>query len=93
MKKQNTTQNFGFYVFLEKTIRLIPIIYIIFRYLVKHTNYFEDDFFYLKKFFKNKKINIVDIGASDGISALFFLRNLNPKKIFCYEPQRIFIKN
>ena len=92
MKKQNTTQNFGFYVFLEKTIRLIPIIYIIFRYLVKHTNYFEDDFFYLKKVFNNKKINIVDIGASDGISALFFLRNLNPKKIFCYEPQRIFYK-
>ena len=92
MKKQNTTQNFGFYVFLEKTIRLIPIIYIIFRYLVKHTNYFEDYFFYIKKVFNNKKINIVDIGASDGISALFFLRNLNPKKIFCYEPQRIFYK-
>ena len=72
MKKQNTTQNFGFYVFLEKTIRLIPIIYIIFRYLVKHTNYFEDDFFYLKKVFNNKKINIVDIGASVEFQHCFF---------------------
>ena len=77
MKKQNTTQNFGFYVFLENN-KINSIIYIIFRYLVKHTNYFEDDF-YLKVF--NNKINIVDIGASDGISALFFLRNLNPKNI------------
>jgi len=92
MKKQNTTQNFGFYIFLEKTIRLIPIVYVIFRYLVKYTNYFVDDFFYLKEIFQNKKINIIDVGASDGISALFFLRNLNPKKIFCYEPQKIFYK-
>ncbi len=92
MKKQNTTQNSRIYIFLEKTIRLIPIIYVIFRFFVKHTNYFEDDFFYLKKIFNDRKINIIDIGASDGISALFFLRNLNPKKIFCYEPQRIFYK-
>ncbi len=92
MKKQNTTQNFGLFIFLEKIIRLIPIIYIFFRYLIKYTNYFEDDFFYLKKIFNNKKINIIDIGASDGISALFFLRNLNPKKIFCYEPQKIFYR-
>ncbi len=92
MKKQNTTQNFGLLIFLEKMIRSIPVIYIFFRYLIKYTNYFEDDFYHLKKIFNNKKINIIDIGASDGISALFFLRNLNSKKIFCYEPQKIFYR-
>ena len=92
MLKQNTTQNLSFYIIIEKTIRLIPIIYIIFRSLVRFTNYFENDFFYLKNIFKNKKINIIDVGASDGISALFFLRNLNPNKIYCYEPQIIYFK-
>ena len=92
MLKQNTTQNLSFYIIIEKTIRLLPIIYIIFRSLVRFTNYFENDFFYLKNIFKNKKINIIDVGASDGISALFFLRNLNPNKIYCYEPQIIYFK-
>ena len=87
MIKQNTTQNFSLYIIIEKIIRSIPIIYIIFRSLAKFTNYFENDFYYLKKIFKHKKINIIDVGASDGVSALFFLRNLNPKKIYCYEPQ------
>ena len=89
MTKQNTT-NSGLFGKIEKIIRVIPHIYIIFRHLVRFTNYFEEDFFYLKKIFKNKKINIIDVGASDGISAQFFLRNLNCNKIFCYEPQKVF---
>ena len=89
MTKQNTT-NSGFFGKIEKLIRVIPHIYIIFRHLVRFTNYFEEDFFYLKKIFKNKKINIIDVGASDGISAQFFLKNLNCNKIFCYEPQKVF---
>ena len=89
--KQNTTQNNLFLIFIEKLIRKIPIIYFLFRSLVRFTNYFENDFFYLKKIFKQKKINIIDVGASDGISALFFLRNLNPKKIYCFEPQKTFV--
>ena len=92
MNKQNTTQNHFFLIFIEKMIRKIPLIYFLFRSLVKYVNYFENDFFYLKKIFKNKKINIIDVGASDGISALFFLRNLNPKNIYCFEPQKVFIK-
>lgn len=90
MKKQNTTQNNQILIFIEKIIRKIPIIYFFLRSIVRFTNYFENDFFYLKRIFKKKKINIIDIGASDGISALFFLRNLNPNKIFCYEPQKLF---
>ena len=92
MNRQNTTQNHIFLIIIEKIIRSIPIIYILFRSIVRFTNYFENDFFYLKKIFKNQKINIIDVGASDGISALFFMRNLNPKKIYCYEPQKIFFK-
>ena len=91
MIKKNTA-NSGLLGFIEKLLRIIPHVYLIFRPLIKFTNFFEEDFFYLKNIFKNKKINIIDIGASDGISALFFIRNLRPKKIFCYEPQKIFYK-
>ena len=91
MTKKNTA-NSGLLGFIEKLLRIIPHVYLIFRPLIKFTNFFEEDFFYLKNIFKNKKINIIDIGASDGISALFFIRNLQPKKIYCYEPQKIFYK-
>ena len=87
--KQNTTHS-GLLGLVEKLIRLIPIIYVFFRFLVKYTNYFEDDFYYLKKIFKDKKLNIIDVGASDGISSNFFLNNLNVNKIFCFEPQKTF---
>ena len=90
--KQNTT-NEGFLGLIEKTIRLIPHIYIFFRWLVKYTNYFESDFHYLKNIFQDKKINIIDVGASDGISCKFFLNNLNVNKIYCFEPQKIFHKD
>ena len=89
---KNNTANSGLLGFFEKLIRIIPHIYIIFRPIIKFTNFFEEDFHYLKKIFKNQKINIIDIGASDGISALFFIRNLNPRKIYCYEPQKGFYK-
>ena len=91
MIKKNTA-NSGLLGFIEKLLRIIPHVYLIFRPLIKFTNFFEEDFFYLKNIFKNKKINIIDVGASDGISALFFLRNLNPNKIYCYEPQIIYFK-
>ena len=87
---KNNTANSGLLGFIEKLLRIIPHVYLIFRPLIKFTNFFEEDFFYLKNIFKNKKINIIDIGASDGISALFFIRNLQPKKIYCYEPQKFF---
>ena len=91
MTKQNTTQT-GMFSVIERIIRMIPIIYYFFRSVVLFTGYFESDFFYLKNIFKNKKINIIDVGASDGISALFFFRNLNLNKIYCFKPQKIFYK-
>ena len=89
--KQNTT-HLGFLGKIEKIIRIIPHIYIVFRHLVRFTNYFEEDFNYLKQLFNDRKINIIDVGASDGISAQFFQRNLNCNKIYCYEPQKVFFK-
>ena len=89
---KNNTANTGLLGLFEKLIRTIPHIYLIFRPLIKFTNFFEEDFKSLKLIFKNKKINIIDIGASDGISALFFIRNLNPKNILCYEPNKFFYK-
>tara|TARA_B100000902_G_C27268103_1_gene894765 strand:+ start:553 stop:1296 length:744 start_codon:yes stop_codon:yes gene_type:complete len=89
---KNNTANSGLLGFFEKLIRVIPHIYLIFRPLIKFTNFFEEDFHILKNIFKNKKINIIDIGASDGISALFFIRNLNTNFIYCYEPQKEFYK-
>ena len=90
MIKQNTTHR-GLLGIVEKIIRYIPIIYFFFRKLVKYTSYFEYDFYYLDKIFHNKKINIIDVGASDGIASKFFLNNLNVNKIFCIEPQSIFL--
>ncbi len=87
---KNNTANSGLLGFVEKLIRVIPHIYLIFRPLIKFTNFFEEDFNILKNIFKSKKINIIDIGASDGISALFFIRNLNTNNIYCYEPQKKF---
>ena len=90
MIKQNTTHR-GLLGIVEKIIRYIPIIYFFFRKLVKYTSYFEYDFYYLNKIFHNKKINIIDVGASDGIASKFFINNLNVNKIFCVEPQSIFL--
>ena len=89
---QNTTHS-GILGFIEKLLRLIPIIYIFSRSLIKYTNYFEEDFDCLKIIFKDKKINIIDVGASDGIASKFFLNNLNVKKILCFEPQSIFFND
>lgn len=90
MQKSKTQS--GFLGFLEKFIRRYVIIYYLMRSLAIKFNIFEEDFNILKKIFGSRKINIIDIGASDGISANFFIKNLNVQKIFCYEPHLFFIK-
>ena len=89
---RTSSTNIGIVGFFEKNIRKHPLIYIIFRSLVRFTNIFEKDFDGLKKILFNKKINIIDVGASDGISAKFFLNNLKVNKIFCFEPYKNYIK-
>ena len=90
MKKSKT--NSGVLSFIEKIVRSHPLVYITFRYLIKFTNIFEEDAFGLKKINFKNKINIIDVGASDGIASKFFINNLNVNKIICYEPNESYIK-
>ncbi len=83
----------GIFSVLEKIVRAHPAVYIIFRKLIKFTNIFEKDFDGLKLLNINKKkINIIDVGASDGIASKFFNNNLKVGKIYCYEPNEYFLK-
>ena len=82
----------GVLALIESFIRSNIYLYIIFRNLSKFFSIFENDFNYLILFFKNKRINIIDIGASDGISVKFFIKKLNVKKIYCYEPHIEYLK-
>ena len=90
MQKSKTQT--GFLGFLENIIRRHAIIYYFARSIIIHFDIFEEDFNILPKFFKNKPLNIIDVGASDGIAAKFFLKKLNVKKIYCFEPHDFFIK-
>lgn len=89
--QQSKTQK-GLLRILEKFIRGNVILYYLIRNIVIYFNIFEEDFNILKKYYLQKPIKIIDIGASDGIATNFFIKNLKVKKIFCYEPQKIFIK-
>ena len=90
MQKSKTQT--GFLGFIEKYIRKFVIIYYFIRTIAIKFDIFEEDFKILKKIFNNKKINIIDIGASDGISANFFIKNLNVNNIYCFEPHFLFIE-
>lgn len=77
---------------LERIVRLHPLIYLFFRSIVRFTNIFEKDFVGIKKLNFNKRVNIIDVGASDGIATKFFYNNLNTGTIFCVEPHPSYIK-
>ena len=76
----------GFLTFFEKIIRAHPLLYIFIRSIVRFTNIFEKDFDGIKLLSLKKKINIIDVGASDGVAAKFFNNNLDTGTIFCFEP-------
>jgi len=92
IKMQQSKTQKGLLSILEKFIRRNVILYYFVRNIVIYFNIFEDDFKILKELYYRKPINIIDIGASDGIATNFFLKNLNVKKIFCYEPHKVFIE-
>ena len=92
IKMQQSKTQKGILGVLEKFIRKNVILYYFVRNIVIHLNIFEDDFKILKNYYCGKPINIIDIGASDGIATNFFLKNLNVKKIFCYETHKVFSK-
>ena len=82
----------GLLSFFEKIIRSHPLIYIFIRSIVRFTNIFEKDFDGLKILKFGKKINIIDVGASDGIAAKYFNNNLDTGTIYCFEPNPHYYK-
>ena len=77
--------------FFEKIIRCHPLIYFISRSLIRFTTVHEEDFNGVKLLNLGEKINIIDVGASDGVAAKFFNRNLNIGNIICFEPSNYYI--
>ena len=86
------TASSGIFKIIEKIIRSHPLIYYIFRYLVRYTNIFEEDANGVKFLNFKDKVNIIDVGASDGIATKFFCKNLNVNKVFCFEPYMPYVK-
>jgi FkbM family methyltransferase len=89
MKKNTQT---GFLKIIENLILIHPLFYFICRKFAQYFSIYESDTCHLKNFIK-KRINIIDIGASDGISAKYFVKNFKVDKIYCYEPNQIYSKN
>ena len=90
MKKSKT--NSGILFFLEKIVRAHPLLYFISRNLIRYTNIFEEDANGVTFLNFNKRVNIIDVGASDGIAAKFFNRKLSVNKTICYEPYKSYSK-
>ena len=86
------TASSGVLKYLEKIIRSHPLVYFIFRYLIRYTNIFEDDAHGVSYLNLDKKINIIDVGASDGIASKFFMKKLNVSNILCFEPNIPYVK-
>ena len=86
--KISKTASSGLIKFIEKIIRSHPLVYYFFRYLVRFTNIFEDDAYGVSYLSLEKKINIIDVGASDGIASKFFMKKLNVSNILCFEPNK-----
>ncbi len=91
MVKRSKT-NSGFLYFFERIIRCHPLLYFITRYLIRYTNIFEEDANGVSFLNLGKKVNIIDVGASDGIASKFFNRKLKINKIICFEPNKSYVK-
>ena len=76
------TASSGLFQVLEKIIRSHPLVYFLVRYLIRYTNIFEDDAHGVKYLNLGKKINIIDVGASDGVASKFFKNNLSTNKFY-----------
>ena len=90
MKRSKT--NSGFLYFLEKIVRSHPLIYFIIRHFIRYTNIFEEDANGVTLLNLNKRVNIIDVGASDGIASKFFNRKLKINKIICFEPNKSYVR-
>ena len=82
----------GFLYFLEKIVRSHPLLYLIVRHFIKYTNVFEEDANGVVFLNLSNKVNIIDVGASDGIASKFFSRKLKINKIICFEPNKTYAR-
>ena len=89
--EQYSKSQIGILSFFEKIIRSHPLLYFLARSLIRFTNIFEQDFEGVKLLNFNSNINIIDVGASDGIASKFFNKNLNTDSIICFEPNNYYI--
>lgn len=80
-----------FFNFFEKIIRSHPLVYFVMRSIVRFTNIYEQDFDGIKLLNLKEKVNIIDVGASDGIASKFFSRNLNIENVICFEPNKNYV--
>ena len=83
MMKESKT-NSGILNFFEKIVRSHPLLYFITRYFIRFTNIFEQDANGVTYINLARKVNIIDVGASDCIASKFFNRKLNVNKIICF---------
>ena len=90
MKTSKT--NSGILNLFEKIVRSHPLLYFITRHLIRFTNIFEQDANGVSYINFSQKINIIDVGASDGIASKFFSRKLNVNKLICFEPYIPYVK-
>lgn len=89
---ERSKTNSGLLYFLEKIVRSHPLLYFVTRYFIRYTNIFEEDAKGVVFLNLNKKVNIIDVGASDGIASKFFNRKLKINKIICFEPNKLYVR-
>ena len=73
---------------MENIVRSHPLLYFVTRSLIRYTNIFEEDANGVIYLNLNKVVNIIDVGASDGIATKFFNRKLIVNKTICFEPHK-----
>ena len=89
---QRSRTNSGLLYFLEKIVRSHPLLYFITRHFIRYTNIFEEDANGVCFLNLGNKVNIIDVGASDGIASKFFSRKLHANKIICFEPNKPYVQ-
>ena len=83
----------GFLFFLERIARSHPLLYLIARFIAEKLNIFESDYNGVSKIIFKNKINLLDIGASNGISIKFLKSKLDLGNIYAVEPNFDYCKS
>ena len=82
--------------FLEKNVRKHWLIYAISRYLYQKffsNFFFEPDVNVFKYLKKNKNLNIIDVGSSDGSFSKYLSKFIHNSNFYCFEPLNHLHKN